>query len=587
MSRRHRSLPAAGPPAEGGLTAARSTASTHSGKPPALLCAENLTIGFGEREVVRGVSFSLEAGRCLAIVGESGSGKSVTARTVVGLTGPRSYVRADALTFEGRDLLRLSDRAWREIRGKQVGFILQDALVSLDPLRTVTKEIEEALRLHGWGTRQTRRRRAIELLAMVGVPEPQVRARQRPDELSGGLRQRALIASALALDPKLVIADEPTTALDVTVQAQVLDELEATKGRGQALILISHDLAVVSRLADTVAVMRDGEILEYGPASDLFARPKHEYTQALIDAIPSAQSRGRRLSPHRRLTLLGSIGRHELGGAPVLAASGLIKRYRGPDGVHRTVVDDVAFSLEQGETLGIVGESGSGKTTTARLALALTAPDDGEVLLSGEPWSALAEKHRRHRRRQITVVYQDPLSSFDPRWSVEKILTDSLSGAVYGSDARRHQRVSELLALVGLEDEHRLRRPLQLSGGQRQRVAIARALGPEPRVIVCDEPVSALDVSIQAQVLDLLADLQRELGVSYLFISHDLGVIHHISDRVLVMSEGKVVEHGSADDVLLRPTHPYTQQLIAALPELERPPAAPDLVRAETASFVA
>ncbi|MGD0196848.1 MAG: ABC transporter ATP-binding protein [Solirubrobacteraceae bacterium] len=578
MIRDHRARPAAQPAVD-----------RHSDAPKQqpLLRAENLTIGFGEREVVRGVSFSLNAGKCLAIVGESGSGKSVTARTVVGLTGARSYVRADELTFDGRDLLALEDRDWHEIRGKQVGFILQDALVSLDPLRPVTKEIEEALRLHGWGTRQTRRRRAIDLLAMVGVPEPEVRALQRPDELSGGLRQRALIASALALDPQLVIADEPTTALDVTVQAQVLAELEATKRRGQALILISHDLAVVSRLADTVAVMRDGEILEHGPAGELFARPRHEYTQALIDAIPSAQSRGRRLSPHQRQALLGTISRHEHRDGPVLAASGLVKRYRGPDGVHRTVVDDVSFSLEQGETLGIVGESGSGKTTTARLALALSAPTAGEVLLAGEPWSALAEKDRRQRRRQITVVYQDPLSSFDPRWSVEQILLDALSSVAYSSNERRHQRVTELLALVGLEDEHRLRRPLQLSGGQRQRVAIARALGPEPRLIVCDEPVSALDVSIQAQVLDLLADLQRELGLSYLFISHDLGVIHHISDRVLVMSEGKVVEQGSADDVLLRPTQPYTQQLVAALPELERPAAVEATVSAAPVSNVA
>jgi len=540
-----------------------------------LLRVENLRVGFGDRRaprpVVRGVSFSLLAGKCLAIVGESGSGKSVTARTLVGLTGGRSHVEADLISFDGRSLLGLGDRQWRAIRGKDVGFILQDALVSLDPLRPVTKEIEEALRLHGWGTAQTRRRRAIELLELVGVPEPEVRARQRPDELSGGLRQRALIASALALDPKLVIADEPTTALDVTVQAQVLDELEATKRRGKALILISHDLAVVSRLADTVAVMSDGEILEYAPAGQLFSRPQHEYTQALIDAIPSAESRGSRLSPTTRHVKLGSITPHVRTGTPVLEASGLVKRFRGPDGADRTVVDDVGFTLAQGETLGIVGESGSGKTTTARLALALCEPDEGEVRLGGEPWTGLAEKQRRGRRRQITVVYQDPLSSFDPRWSVDQILLDSLSGSDHSSPAQRQGRVGELLALVGLEHEHRTRRPLQLSGGQRQRVAIARALGPQPRVIVCDEPVSALDVSIQAQVLDLLSDLQSELGVSYLFISHDLGVIHHISDRVLVMSEGRVVEHGSSDDVLLRPEHPYTQRLVASLPALERP----------------
>ncbi len=528
--------------------------------------------------VVRGVSFSLARGRCLAIVGESGSGKSVTARTLVGLTGGRSHVRADRLEFDGHSLLGLSDRRWRAIRGKHVGFILQDALVSLDQLRRVGQEIEEALRLHGWGTRATRRERTVELLELVGVPEPHVRARQRPYELSGGLRQRALIASALALDPALVIADEPTTALDVTVQAQVLDQLEAVKRRGAAVILISHDLAVVSRLADTVAVMQDGQILEYAPARELFARPQHEYTQALIDAIPSAQSRGARLSPTTRRVALGRPAAHPRADGPVLCAEGLVKRFRGPDGVQRTVVDGVSFELAQGETLGIVGESGSGKTTTARLALALTAPDGGEVRLAGEPWSALSERQRRDRRRQMTVVYQDPLSSFDPRWSVERILTDALAGSTHDTASARHARVGELLELVGLGEEQRRRPPLALSGGQRQRVAIARALAPEPRVIVCDEPVSALDVSIQAQILDLLVDLQSELGVSYLFISHDLGVIHHISDRVLVMSEGRVVEHGSADDVLARPRHSYTRQLVASLPALERASAEPAAV---------
>jgi peptide/nickel transport system ATP-binding protein len=539
------------------------------------LRVENLRVSFGDkrnlREVVRGVSFSLAPGKCIGIVGESGSGKSVTARTLVGLTGGNSHIQADRLEFEGRSLLGLRDRQWQQIRGSQVGFILQDALVSLDHLRRGGPEIEEPLKVHKWGDKQARQKRVIDLLDLVGLPEPEVRARQRPYELSGGMRQRALIASALALDPKLVIADEPTTALDVTVQAQVLDQLEQIKARGTAIIVISHDLAVVSRLADSVAVMYDGEILEYKPTSQIFTRPEHEYTKRLMDAIPSAESRGVRLSPTERRISLGSIGRHEPAEGTVLEASALGKRYRGPDGVNRKVVHDVSFTLGQGETLGIVGESGSGKTTTARIALALVEPDEGKVLLNGQAWTGISERERRPRRRQVSVVYQDPLSSFDPRWSVEQILADSLASAEYPDRAKRRERVGELLELVGLGAEHRSRRPLQLSGGQRQRVAIARALGPEPRVIVCDEPVSALDVSVQAQVLDLLVDLQMELGLSYLFISHDLGVIHHMSDRVLVMSEGKVVEHGTADDVLLRPTHPYTQQLVASLPELERP----------------
>ncbi|MDO9407433.1 ABC transporter ATP-binding protein [Patulibacter sp.] len=543
-----------------------------------LLRVEDLHVGFGDARdptpVVKGVSFTLERGRCLAIVGESGSGKSVTARTIVGLTGGRSHVRAGRLELAGRDLRGLGDRGFRAIRGQDVGFILQDALVSLDPLRPVGREIAEALRLHGWGTRTSRHEKVVELLTQVGVPDAELVASQRPDELSGGLRQRALIASALALDPELVIADEPTTALDVTVQAQILELLEATKARGRTLILISHDLAVVSRMADDIAVMQGGEIVEQGDAREVLANPRHAYTRALLDAVPSEHSRGQRLSPGRdaAVSVIGSARAAAPDATvPVLEATDLVKRYRGPDGIERTVVDGVSFRLERGKTLGVVGESGSGKTTTARIALALTRPDGGEVLLDGEPWSGLKEKERRARRRQVSVIYQDPLSSFDPRWSVERILRDTLAPEAFADDAARGRRVGELLELVGLQDEHRHRRPLQLSGGQRQRVAIARALGPDPAVIVCDEPVSALDVSIQAQVLDLLEDLQRELGVSYLFISHDLGVIHHISDHVLVLSKGRVVEQGPADDVFRRPQEPYTQALLAAVPRLQRP----------------
>jgi peptide/nickel transport system ATP-binding protein len=525
-----------------------------------LLQVENLRVGFGDPRaptpVVKRISFSLAAGRCLAIVGESGSGKSVTARTLVGLTGGRSHVTADRLELGGRDLRGLPDREWRRLRGRDVGFVLQDALVSLDQLRPVGKEVEEALRLHDWGTRAERRARVLDLLEQVGIPEPELRVRQLPHELSGGQRQRALIAAAIALDPKLLIADEPTTALDVTVQARILALLERVRERGSTLILISHDLAVVARMADEVAVMRDGEIVERGDARDVLHDPQHEYTKALLDAIPS------RRPPRPR-----PVART---GTPVLEAQDVVKRYAGPDGQVRTVVDGVSFALGAGETLGVVGESGSGKTTSARVALALVEPDGGRVLLNGEPWTGLPEKARRARRGQISVIYQDPLSSFDPRWSVERILADSLPAEAYGDARRRAARVTQLLEQVGLEDEHRTRRPLQLSGGQRQRVAIARALGPEPSVIVCDEPVSALDVSIQAQVLDLLTELQARLGVSYLFISHDLGVIHHMSDRVLVLNEGRVVETGTADEVFHRPREPYTQRLLAALPTLER-----------------
>ncbi len=540
--------------------------------PVPLLEVVGLRVSFAGREVVKGISFTAHAGRCLAIVGESGSGKSVTARTLVGLTGPGAQVEADRLELGPHDLTSLRERQWRRIRGKEVGFVLQDALVSLDQLRKVGHEVAEPLAVHKVGDRRSRAAKAIELLRAVGVPEPEVRAAQRPYELSGGLRQRALIASAIALDPPLVIADEPTTALDVTVGAQVLDLLAESKARGTSIILISHDLAVVARLADDVAVMQGGVLVEHGPVEEILQRPQHPYTQALLDAVPSEHTRGTRLvrpadGEEKPARTRRPIDR----GRPLIEARHLVKAFRGPDGKDREVVRDVSFEVFGGETLGIVGESGSGKTTTARIALALTAPTSGEVLLRGEPWSSLSPRQRRPERSRIGVVYQDPLSSFDPRWSVARILADALSRGPNPPESSREARSRSraLLEQVGLGAEHLNAAPLRLSGGQRQRVAIARALAPEPDLIVCDEPVSALDVSVQAQVLDLLTDLQDELGVTYLFISHDLGVIHHMCDRVLVMKDGEVVESGTADDVFERPQHPYTQQLLTALPRLE------------------
>ncbi|MGD0701675.1 MAG: ABC transporter ATP-binding protein [Trebonia sp.] len=548
-----------------------NTDNTATGTP--LLQVENLRVSFGDTEVVKGISFTTRIGRCLAIVGESGSGKSVTARTLVGLTGPGSRVRADRIDLAGVDLTRQSERSWRAIRGREIGFILQDALVSLDQLRRVGDEISEPLKLHRWGSRASRHQRAVELLGSVGVPEPEMRVRQRPYELSGGLRQRALIASAIALDPCLVVADEPTTALDVTIQAQVLDLLAESKERGKSIILISHDLSVVARLADEVIVMRDGEVLEQGPAHQVLHQPRHAYTQALLDAIPSEHTRGTRLARPAVGDPVVQRRRQPIDtGRPVLSARNLTQVFRGPDRVDRTVVDDVSFVLLAGETLGIVGESGSGKTTTARITLALQAPTAGEVLLRGQPWSSLTSAARRPLRKQIGVIYQDPLSSFDPRWPVGRIITDALrtGGKPPSSRAAARARAIRLLEQVGLGRQHFDASPLRLSGGQRQRVSIARALAPEPEVIVCDEPVSALDVSIQAQVLDLLTELQDELGVSYLFISHDLGVIHHMSDRILVMKDGRVVEQGDADDVFERPREPYTQRLLTALPRLSQ-----------------
>jgi peptide/nickel transport system ATP-binding protein len=535
------------------------------GAAPPRFRVRGLTVGFPRDgvadDVVKDVSFELRAGQCVAIVGESGSGKSVTARTLVGLPGRGAVVRADELSFDGDDVLAFGARRWREVRGRRIGVVLQDALVSLDPLRPVGREIAEALRLHGWGDRRSRRARVVELLATVGVPAPGERARQRPDQLSGGLRQRALIASAIALDPEVVIADEPTTALDVSVQAQVLAELERMKARGVAVILISHDLSVVAHLADHILVMRDGVVVESGPASVLLRHPHHAYTRRLIAAVPSARTRGRRLAPDTEPADRAPESRPAHSG-PVLEVRDVSKTFRLPGGGQLRAVDGVSFDLERGTTIGIVGESGSGKTTTGRIALALEQPDSGEVRLLGQPWSNLRETSRRPLRRRMAVVYQDPLSSFDPRWTTDRILRDALDPAT----THQHARVRELLGQVGLDESVLGRFPLHMSGGQRQRIAIARALASSPDVIVLDEAVSALDVSIQAQILDLLVDLQQQLGVSYLLISHDLGVISHMSDHVLVMKDGAVVERGPADQIFERPRHAYTQQLVSALP---------------------
>ncbi|RII41941.1 ABC transporter ATP-binding protein [Galactobacter valiniphilus] len=590
-----------------------STQAAAAAAPPAdeLLSVERLNVGFRRRgginPVVRDVSFSLRRGRCLALVGESGSGKSVTARTLVGLAGEGAVIEAERLELEGSDLLAAGEAQFRSLRGSTIGFVLQDALVSLDPLRPVGAEVRESLSAHGWGTRATRREKAVSLLESVGIPLPQERAKQRPGELSGGLRQRALIASAVALAPDILIADEPTTALDVSVQAQILRLFGELKEQGTAVLLISHDLAVVSELADDVAVMQGGRIVESGPAADVLGAPRHPYTKALLAAVPGVDTRGRRLSGRDAgeplavhdgavpgsapgVATRGAEGEDPVPGAPeapqassgtvtdgpqarpvVLEASGLRKVFASPSGAKHVAVNDVSFALRRGSTLGIVGESGSGKSTTARLGLALEAPDAGDVSWHGTPITGLPERKRRGLRARLGVVPQDPLSSFDPRWNTRRILLDALPAGLPA--ARREARLLELLDDVGLDRLVLDRFPLTLSGGQRQRISIARALAGEPDVVVLDEAVSALDVSVQAQILDLLVRLREEHGPAYLFITHDLGVVAHLADDVLVMKDGAVVERGAAVEVLTRPRHPYTQRLVAAVPSLAAAPA--------------
>jgi peptide/nickel transport system ATP-binding protein len=569
------------------MTQSPATATAPTVTPAARI--RNLSVSFGDRHhavpTVHGVDLEVQPGECLAVVGESGSGKSVTARTLIGLTGDHAIISADALELGGQDQLGNTPRSWRQVRGAQVGYVLQDALVSLDPLRPIGREIDDALRLHTRLTRNQRRERVLQLLADVGIPEPDQRIRQRSGELSGGLRQRALIASAIALDPPLLVADEPTTALDATVQEQILELLAGLKERGTALLLISHDLAVVGRLADRIAVMQSGRIVESGPSAQVLGSPRHEYTQRLLRAVPTDRPRGTALSTQpvtvsaRQHQLIASRQQDEAASAigpdvePLLVGTGLRKAYRNPDRSERVAVEDVTFSLNRGSTLGIVGESGSGKSTVARMVLGLTAPDAGSVRFRGQDWSSLPERERRPDRRRMASIYQDPLGSFDPQWTVEQVLADALIDGSALTRADRQGEVVQLLETVGLGSAHLRRRPLSLSGGQRQRIAIARALASGPELIVCDEPVSALDVSIQAQVLDLLDELQREFNLSYLFISHDLGVVQHVSDEIVVMRQGRVVEAGRAREVFAHPAHPYTRALLESAPRLEVSPA--------------
>ncbi|WP_372698103.1 dipeptide ABC transporter ATP-binding protein [Arthrobacter sp. JSM 101049] len=538
-----------------------------------LLRVDGLDVGFGNAAVVHDVSLQIGRGECLALVGESGSGKSVTARALLGLAGRGARVTARTLDFDGADLSTAGQRAWRRLRGSRIGLVLQDALVSLDPLRTVGREIDDALRLHTGLPPSTRAAKTTGLLESMGLAAGD--AGRRAGELSGGMRQRALIAAAMALDPDLLIADEPTTALDAEAQAQVLDLLAGLRAGGSSLLLISHDLAVVSSVADRVAIMRGGRILEQGPTEQLLTAPQHEYTRMLLRAVPAGRPRGTRLStvhdsapaPRPDASHDQPHGPAPSTGTPVLEARNLVRTFEVPGGGILHAANDVSLRVEAGRTLGLVGASGSGKSTTARILLGLESPESGSVALFGQPWVPLPEAARRPRRTQLGAIYQDPLSSFDPRRRVGAILADALFAAAAGQ-TRGAADVASLLELVGLDPALAGRHPSTLSGGQRQRVAIARALAPWPRVLICDEPVSALDVSVQAQILDLLDDLQARLGLGYLFISHDLAVVRHVSDQLAVMRGGRIVESGATEEVFADPRHDYTRALLAASPTL-------------------
>ncbi|MCJ2129825.1 dipeptide ABC transporter ATP-binding protein [Methylobacterium sp. E-045] len=544
-----------------------------TGALPPLVDIRNLSIGFGGPPIVQGVDLVVRAGECVALVGESGSGKSLTARSLLNLAGAGATVEAHRFHLQGRDAKAFGAADWRRLRGTVTGLVMQDALVSLDPLRTIGQEVAEVLSEHRLlAGRKAIGARVLDVLARVGIPDPEHRARQYAHQLSGGLRQRALIASAIAGEPDLIIADEPTTSLDVTVQAQVLQVLAGRVRAGAGLLLISHDLAVVAGIADWVLVMRHGRVVDSGPTAEVLTRPRHPYTKGLIAAIPSSASRGRRLTGAAQ-AIRGDGGNPA--SAPsqdiVLEVRGIAKHYAGAAGYGRPAfatkaLDDVSFVVKAGEVVGLVGESGSGKSTCAKIILGLLAPDHGDVRLLGQPWSGIPETQRRGLRPRLQYVPQDALSSFDPRYRVSDIIGENLAGH---ARADRAARVVELLEQVGLAADIAARNPSSLSGGQRQRVSIARALAAEPALIVCDEPVSALDIGIQAQVLDLLADLRARLGTALLFISHDLGVIQHLADRVLVFHHGKLVEQGPLGEILTHPTDAYTRALLASQPRLE------------------
>jgi len=525
-----------------------------------LITVKDLSVDFDGSPAVKNISFTVRAGQVLALVGESGSGKSVTARSLLGLSG--GNVSASELSICGQDVLSLNDRAWQKIRGNSISMILQDALMALDPLRPVGREIADGLKDHSSLSRSERKQRVHEVLESVHMPEPELRAQQRSTELSGGMRQRALIAQALAGNPQVVIADEATTALDSQLTALVLSQLRALKEQGRGVLMISHDLAQVAHLADDIAVMRHGEIVEAGTTAQVLENPQHDYTRQLLKAVPAGVPRFAPLTATSAVST-EQVPADSVTGPLALAATGLSKTF----GKH-VAVDAVSFDLPQGKTLGIVGESGSGKTTTARMVLGLQKPDSGTVDLLGEHFSPMAEGPRRRLREQMGAIYQNPLGSFDPRYSVGQLLADALSRGKTKRVESHRREAAQLLDQVDLSPELLSRSPRELSGGQRQRLAIARALAPKPSVLVLDEPVSALDVSIQATVLDLLDRIQLETGTSYLFISHDLSVIEHMSDFVAVMHQGKIVEQGDTATIFAAPQQEYTQKLLSAMPRL-------------------
>ncbi|OKH87612.1 ABC transporter ATP-binding protein [Thalassospira sp. TSL5-1] len=534
---------------------------SQQGKTEYLLDVSNLAVRFGSADAVRGVSFHMQRGETLALVGESGSGKSVTAMSILQLLPyPRASHPAGSILFDGQEMVGADERTLRQIRGNRISMIFQEPMTSLNPLHNVEKQIGEVLLLHKGLRGAKARERIIELLDLVGIPDPKSRLRSLPHELSGGQRQRVMIAMALANDPELLIADEPTTALDVTIQAQILQLLRDLQERlGMALLLITHDLQIVKKMADQVCVMKDGEIVEFGDNDRLFDEPRHPYTRRLLDAVPSG--RARPLPDNaKQLLQTGDIRvRFPIGKKGIL----------GRPEYYLDAVDGVSVSVRQGETLGIVGESGSGKTTLAMAILRLLG-SQGDITFDGQDVRARDGVQMRALRRDMQVVFQDPFGSLSPRMSVAQIVGEGLEiHQPELSRTDREERIAQALLDVDLPESAMHRYPHEFSGGQRQRISIARALVLKPRFMVLDEPTSALDMSVQAQIVELLRDLQERYNMAYLFISHDLKVVRALSHRVMVMKGGKLVESGTADDIFDHPQNAYTKELLAAALDMD------------------